>query len=72
MHDLNATERDPCRVEAFESQHGSDHAFDSSMILLDRVVQILDLPDFDLCFELVVDLSLIATEPNKARRIPLL
>ena len=58
MHDLNTTERDPCRVEAFEPQHGSDDAFDRSMILLDNVVQILNLSDFDLRLKLVVDVSI--------------
>ena len=38
---LDATDRDRCGLESFEPEHRSYSLFDSAMILLDNIVQIL-------------------------------
>jgi hypothetical protein len=38
---LDVADRENRRLKSFESQHGSDSVFDSAMILLHHIIQIL-------------------------------
>jgi hypothetical protein len=49
VHEFNAGKDDARTAESLESHHRSDDAFDSAVILLDDVVQILALADLDRC-----------------------
>src|SRR5690242_14160864 len=41
LYKLDAADRDRCCVESFESEHRSDSVFDSAMILLHNIIQVL-------------------------------
>jgi hypothetical protein len=47
MHNLNATQNDARAAKVLEPKHLPREAFDSPMVLLDYVVQILDLPNLN-------------------------
>jgi len=49
VHDLDVTQNNPRAAKALEPMHRSNDAFDRSMILLNHVVQIRDLPNLDGC-----------------------
>jgi hypothetical protein len=57
VHDLVALQRSPCRFQRKEAHPGLDQPFDEAVILLDQVVQVFDLSQFDRlgkdssCFE---------------------
>jgi hypothetical protein len=55
MHRFDARQDDVGAPEILEAHHGPGSAFDSPMILLHDVVQILDLPDLDGHFAFSVD-----------------
>jgi hypothetical protein len=47
MHHLDARQDDAGATKVLEAHHGFDDAFDGTMVLFNKVVQILVLPDFD-------------------------
>ena len=47
VHHLVSLERSPCCLEGKEAHPWLDQPFDEPMILLDQVVQVFDLPQFD-------------------------
>src|SRR6266700_6687575 len=47
VHDLVSLERSPCRLKGKEAHPGLDQPFDEAMVLLDQVIQVVDLPEFD-------------------------
>jgi hypothetical protein len=47
VHEFHTGEGTLGGLERFKPQHGTGHALDGSMILLDDIVEILDLADFD-------------------------
>ena len=48
MHEFDTGEGCRSRLERFETQHRSYHTFDGAMVLLDDVVEIFDLTNFDI------------------------
>jgi len=54
MHQLNAGEGILGRIKRLKAQHRSRHPLHASMILLDDVVEILDLADFDRSAVIVI------------------
>ena len=55
VHEFDAGQDVSGRLERFEAEHRSGHAFDGAMVLLDDVVEILDLSDDDAVFQPVID-----------------
>ncbi len=47
VHDLVPLERPPCRFQGKEAHPRLDQPFDKTMVLLDEVVEVFDLPQFD-------------------------
>ena len=47
MHHFDAGQDDARAPKILETHHGFDDTFDGTMVLLDNVIQILVLPDFD-------------------------
>ena len=47
MHHLIPLERSPCRLKGKEAHPWLDESFDEAMVLLDQVLQVFDLPQFD-------------------------
>ena len=47
IHRLVACQYPLCRVEREETQSGPSAAFDKAVVLLDQVIEIFDLPQFD-------------------------
>ena len=47
VHQLDATQSAAGRVEGFEAEHRPDDPFYGPVILLDEIVQVFDLADFD-------------------------
>jgi hypothetical protein len=45
--DFDSTQKDPGAAKSLESQHGSRASFDRSMVLLDEIVEVFELTDFD-------------------------
>lgn len=66
VHHLVSLERSLCRFNGKEVHPWFDQLFDKAMILLDQVIQVFDLPQFDRCrknssgFEVRL---LLATQP---------
>lgn len=54
MLKFDALQRDSGGAEKFISHHGANDSFDSPMILLHQIVQILDLPNFDIDTEFII------------------
>src|SRR5450631_4801966 len=48
VHRLNAGDEDACAAKDLEPQHRSNDPFDSAMILLDDIVEVLALAQFDV------------------------
>jgi len=55
MHHLDARQDDAGATKVLEAHHGFDDAFDGTMVLFNKVVQILVLPDFDGRFPVSID-----------------
>jgi len=49
VHELNSSEGHGSRPEGLEPHHRSHLAFDRSMVLLNDVVEVLNLPELNLC-----------------------
>jgi hypothetical protein len=47
MYQFNAIQSATGRVKGFEAEHRPDDPFDCLMVLLDEIVQVLALADFD-------------------------
>ena len=47
VHDLIPLQRSPCHFQGKEAHPWLDQALDKAMVLLDQVVQLFDLPQFD-------------------------
>ena len=47
VHDFVSLQRSPCRLKGKEAHPRLDEPFDEAMILLDQVLQVFDLPQFD-------------------------
>ncbi len=47
VHDLVALQRSPCSLEGKEAHPWLDQPLDKTVVLLDQVVQVFDLPKFD-------------------------
>ena len=47
VHDLISLQRSPCRFYGKEAHPWFDQTFDEPMVLLDQVIQVFDLPQFD-------------------------
>src|SRR6202034_4824294 len=54
VHELNATKGHGGRPERLEPHHRSHLTLDRSMVLFDDVVEVLDLPELNLCVLLEV------------------
>ncbi len=48
MHGFNASDESSCAIEGFETEHGSGTSLDGAVILLDEVVQIFGLAQFNI------------------------
>ena len=48
LHGLDAGEKNARAVKSVEAEHGSHNRFDGSMVLLDDIVEVLDLTQFDV------------------------
>src|ERR1700761_2519612 len=48
MNHFNSAQNDRCRAEGLEAQHWPNATFDSSVVLLNDVVEIFALANFDL------------------------
>ena len=47
VHEFNAGNGNGCGPERFESQHRPGHSLDRTVVLLDNIIEILDLSEFD-------------------------
>ena len=47
VHDLIPLKRSPCRFHGKEAQPWLDQPFDKAVVLLNQVIQVFDLPQFD-------------------------
>ena len=48
VHDLIPLQRSPCRFQGKEAHPWLDQPLDEAVVLLDQVIQVFDLPQFDL------------------------
>ena len=48
VHDLIPLQCSPCRFHGKEAHPGLDQPLDEAVVLLDQVIQVFDLPQFDL------------------------
>jgi hypothetical protein len=55
VHGFDADQDDAGAAKVLETQYWPYNAFDSSVILLDNVVQVLRLSNFDRCLTLEID-----------------
>jgi len=47
VHGLDAGDKNARAVKSFEAEHGSHNRLDGPMVLLDDIVEVLDLTQFD-------------------------
>jgi hypothetical protein len=61
MHQFNALQSDSGRTKSFEAEHRSNNALDGPMALLDEIVQIFALTNFDGLTGSFLERLLVAT-----------